>query len=233
MSYLPFISDENLVKHTKELVNAAINAAKNVEKNPYKNVIDPFSALVDAARQGISLDSWMEQEKSRQIQKSFQNAVGDFHQKILGSVNGWENAGAGGSYDVISEEKKIIAEVKNKHNTMNAGTERGVYDTMSRWLDYGKPGFTAYVVDVVPKSPRPYSIPFTPSERGVRRPTRDNLLRVDGRSFYALATGYDDAIDQLYTVLPKILSDIIGVDDTILVGTDDFKTIFEKAYISK
>lgn len=233
MPYLPFISDEDLIKHTKELVDAAVNAAKKVEKNPYKNVIDPFSSLIDAGRQGVSLDEWMVQEKSRQIQKSFQNAVGDFHQHVLGSVYEWNDAGAGGSFDVINEKRKIIAEVKNKYNTMNANAERGVYDTMSRWLDYGKDGYTAYVVDIVPKSPKPYELPFTPSERKVRRQTRSNLLRIDGRSFYALATGYQDAIDQLYAVLPKIISDLLGVDDKILSGTDDFNLIFEKAYIKK
>lgn len=233
MSYLSFITDEDLIKHTKELVNAAIKAADKVERNPYKNVIDPFSALIDAGRQGVSLDEWMEQEKSRQIQKSFQNAVGDFHQHILGSLPDWEDAGAGGSYDVINEKQKIIAEVKNKYNTMNANAERGVYDTMSRWLDYGKEGYTAYVVDIVPKSPKPYQFPFTPSERKVRRQTRENLIRIDGRSFYALATGQNDAIDKLYEALPKIISGILGVDDQILSGTEDFKLIFEKAYLKK
>ncbi|HEY8992951.1 MAG TPA: Eco47II family restriction endonuclease [Candidatus Microsaccharimonas sp.] len=233
MSHLPFISDEDLIKHTKELVDAAVNAAKKVEKNPYKNVIDPFSALVDAARQAVSIDEWMEQEKSRQIQKSFQNAVGEFHQHILGSVPGWEDLAVGGGYDVINEERKIIAEIKNKHNTMNAGASRSVYDTMSSFLDYGKKDFTAYVVDIVPKSPSPYIIQFAPSVRGVRLPSRDNLLRTDGRSFYALVTGYPDAIDQLYKALPWILSDILKVDDKILTGTDDFNIIFDKAYLKK
>lgn len=128
---------------------------------------------------------------------------------------------------------KIIAEVKNKHNTMNAGSARAVYNTMSNWLDYGKEGYTAYVVDIVPKSPKPYTIPFTPSERNMRKQTRNNLLRTDGRSFYGLVTGYPDAIDQLYRALPKILADILEVDDNILTSTDDFNIIFDKAYLDK
>ncbi len=231
MSYLSFISDEDLIKYTKELIDSAIKSEKKVEQNPYKNVIDPFSALVDAARQGISLDEWMNQEKSRQVQKTFQNAVGDFHQNILGSLPGWSSSGSGGSYDIINEDRKIIAEIKNKHNTMNANAARGVYDTMSRWLDYGKEGYVGYVVEVVPKSPKSYCAPFTTSERGIKRQTRDDLQRIDGKSFYALATGVDDAIDQLYSVLPSVISDITGVSDDKLRGTDGFRKIFEKAYI--
>lgn len=233
MQILPFISDENLYEFTEKLVVAARSAEKKVEKNPYKNVIDPFSALVDAARQKVSLDVWMEQEKSRQIQKAFQNAIGDFHQSMIGAMAGWENAGAGGSFDVINEEKKIIAEIKNKHNTMNSTTATGVYDKLSNWLDYGKEGYQAYVVLIVPEKPEPCSVPFTPSERKVRRQTRENLREIDGRSFYALASGHENAIDMLYESLPIVLAKILSIDDEILKGTSEFSHLFQKAYISQ
>jgi len=231
MALLPYISDKDLIKFTKELVDAALHAQESADKNPYKNVIDPFSALVDAARQGISLDTWMQQEKSRQIQKSFQNAIGDFHQHILGAVNGWKDAGDGGSYDVISDGKKIIAEIKNKYNTMNSSSQLAVYDKLANWIDYGKQGYTAYVVDTIPKTPNPYCIPFTPSNRKVKRPTRKNLLRIDGRSFYALASGQKDAIDQLYAALPKVLEIILEIDDSTLTNSTEFKHLFEKVYL--
>ncbi len=233
MPYLPFVTDDDLKKFTKELIAAAIGAEHKVNKNPYKNVIDPFSALVDAARQKISLDEWILQEKSRQIQKSFQNAVGDFHQHILGATPGWQDAGEGGSYDVINEEKKVIAEIKNKYNTMNSSSQLQTYDKLANWLDYGKEGYVAYVVDIVPKNPQPYTIPYTPSERKVKRQTRDNLLRVDGRSFYALATGYPDAIDRLYSALPKVLEIILSVPEGTLVRGEEFSELFSKAYLKK
>ncbi|MFA5003853.1 MAG: Eco47II family restriction endonuclease [Candidatus Saccharimonadales bacterium] len=233
MALLPFITDEKLYEFTKELVDAALKGEAKVEKNPYVNVIDPFSALIDSARQNITLSEWMVQEKSRQIQKSFQNAVGDFHQHILGAVPGWEDAGDGGSYDVMSARKKVIAEVKNKYNTMNSGAQLAVYDKLASWIDYGKTGYTAYVVDVVPKNPKPYCLPFTPSERKVRRQTRENLLRIDGRSFYSLATGHKDALDQLYNALPKVLEEILGVRDEKLTSSTEFDQLFEKAYIKK
>jgi len=233
MSLLPYISDTDLVKFTKELVDAALHAQESTDNNPYKNIIDPFSALVDAARQGISLDTWMKQEKSRQIQKSFQNAIGNFHQHILGAINGWKDAGEGGNYNVINDKKKIIAEIKNKYNTMNSSSQLSAYDKLANWIDYGKQGYTAYVVDIIPKTPKPYSIPFTPSNRNVKRPTRKNLLRIDGRSFYALATGKKDAIDQLYATLPKVLEDILKIDDSTLTNSSEFKQLFEKAYLYK
>ncbi len=231
MSLLSYISDEDFLQHTRTLVTAALSAEKKVEKNPYKNVIDPFSALVDAARQDISIDRWMEQEKSRQIQKAFQNAVGDFHQHVLGSVQGWKDAGTGGSYDVICDQKHIIAEIKNKHNTMNSGTQLQVYDKLAHWIDYGKTGYVAYVVDIVSKSPEPYIKPFIPSERGVRRQTRENLLRIDGRSFYEIVTGKKDALDELYYAMPKALEIVLTINNHSLTDSKEFAILFEKAYI--
>lgn len=233
INILPFISDNDLFKHAEKLVEAAKKGEVKVNKNPYKNVIDPFSALIDAARQKMSLEVWLEQEKSRQVQKSFQNAVGDFHQEVIGSLPGWSNAGAGGSFDVINEQLKIIAEVKNKYNTMNSTSQLGTYDKLANWLDYGKEGFSAYVVEVVPKTPVAYSLPFTPSERKVKRQTRKNLLRIDGRSFYALATGNKKALDMIYDALPQVIGKILGVSEQVLKGTSEFHILFEKAYIKK
>jgi len=230
---LPFIADEELFRHAEKLVKAAKNGEEKVNKNPYKNVIDPFSALVDAARQNISLETWMQQEKSRQIQKSFQNAVGDFHQVIIGSMPGWQDAGNGGSYDVINQDKKIIAEIKNKHNTMNSTSQLGTYDKLANWLDYGRDGYTAYLVEIVPETPVPYTTPFVPSERKVKRQTRENLLRIDGRSFYALASGHESALDILYGVLPMVLAKILAIEENTLKSTAEFRKLFDKAYLIK
>ena len=154
---LSFISNRELLKHTMNLIDAAKRAAVEVEENPYRNVIDPFSSLIDAARQGMSTEEWMSQEKARQTQKAFQNAVGDFHQDILGSMPGWVNAGRGGSFDVSNLELKIIAEIKNKHNTMNAGAQLKVYDNLAGYLDFGRSDTKkAYVVQIIPEKPKPY-----------------------------------------------------------------------------
>ncbi len=82
----------------------------------------------------------------------------------------------------------------------------------------------------MPKQPGAYSQPFTPSNRGVRRQTRDTLLRIDGRSFYALATGQDDALDQLYEVLPTVLAKLLPVDHATLSNSSEFRQLFERVY---
>lgn len=232
MALLSFISDEDLYSAAKRLLDAAQDVAVRVDANPYKNVIDPFSALVDAARQRISLTDWMNQEKSRQTQKGFQNAMGDFHQDILGAMPGWENMGRGGNIDVRNVKKKIIAEVKNKHNTMNARSAINVYDNLAGYIDFNDRSLKAFVVEVIPKTPMPYEIPFTPSERGTRRQLRTNLVRKDGRSFYALASGDPKALDKLYDILPGVLGELMGLKPEALSGSNDFEDLFARAYFT-
>jgi hypothetical protein len=228
---LPFISDEDLIQYTKQMVSAVERSKISVEKNPYRGVADPFSALVDASVQGITFAEWLEQEKARKIQKSLQNALGDFHQNILGSVHGWANAGPGGSYDVRNEEKKIIAEVKNKYNTLNSEGFISVYNKLSNHLDFGSPGFTAYYVAIVPKGAKSYDEPFTPVKKKVPMPLRQDLRKIDGKSFYALATGYDNALDMLYGILPAVLKGL-GCE---LAPTESghFINLFDKAFNQK
>lgn len=231
---LPFISDEDLKAHTKALLDAATRAEARVSKNPYENVIDPFSALVDAARQRVSVEDWMEQEKSRQIQKSLQNALGQFHQSVIGSMPGWEDMGKGGSFDVRNKDKKIIGEVKNKHNTMNSTSAVGAYDKLQKHLDYGgEPGYTAYLVGIIPKTPKPYISEFAPSEKGQQRPHRKDILRIDGKSFYEVATGDRESLSRLYNALPLVLSDLLKIDPRELTDSPTFRELFDRAYTKK
>lgn len=72
---LTFISDERLTELCGSLLYKAEVASNRAEGEIFANVIDPFSATFDAMRQGVSLDEWLEQEKSRQIQKTLQNYV--------------------------------------------------------------------------------------------------------------------------------------------------------------
>lgn len=56
-----------------------------------RNMIDPFKLLFDLYGNDISELQWIEQEKIRIVDKSINNKIGYFHQKLLGSVRGWIN----------------------------------------------------------------------------------------------------------------------------------------------
>ncbi len=231
-SKLPFVTDELLYEEVKRVLTIARVAVEQAEMKLYKNSLDPFSAIFDSLRQGVSLTEWLEQEKTRQIQKTMQNAIGDFHQAILGNVNGWEDLHVGGVIDLKNDSRKIIAEVKNKHNTTKGNHKKVIYDDLSSSITGKYAGYTGYYVEVIPKSKKPYNKAFTPSdnETKLRRPTNEKIRVIDGRSFYELVTGNADALGALYAVLPIVVAEVLGTDPTTITKDAIYKDLFQRIY---
>lgn len=210
MPYLQFISDKNLITAVDKVVKTIEKAEHEANTSFHKNVIDPFSALFHGVTRAIKYTEWIEQEKARQSQKTMQNAIGKFHQDILGSINGWEDLGTGGILDVCNKKMKIIAEVKNKHNTTKGNHKIEIYDTIKSKLktkEYSD--FTGYHVEIIPKSKKEYNKPFIPPDNKTkkRRPMNKKIRVIDGVSFYELATGRKNALKELFEALIRILVD--------------------------
>lgn len=62
---LTFIEDEELRQEIKKVLDTAQSTSEVAEDNIYSNVIDPFSAVFDSQRQGITPSDWLQQEKAR------------------------------------------------------------------------------------------------------------------------------------------------------------------------
>jgi len=231
MSYLPYISDHDLTNAVKEVVKCISKVQAKADKAMYNNVIDPFSAIFDGVTLGISLEDWLKMEKIRQTQKTVQNAIGKFHQDILGSIPGWENLGKG--VDIRNKSLNIIAEIKNKYNTVKGSDKVGIYDYLSHALNHPEyDGFTAYYVEIISKNKTSYNQPFTPSDRKTktRRPVNESIRQVSGQKFYALTTGESEALSMLFDVLPDVISKVAGVNKLSEQQQAYFRTLFNRAY---
>lgn len=216
MPYLPFISDEQLKKQVEFVLNARAIAFKAPLDTLFSNSIDPFSALFDAKAQGIDCHEWLTGERTRQVQKSLQNAIGTFHQEVIGNLyGGWEVLPEG--LDVLNKERQIVAEIKNKHNTMNSGSATAVYDKMKEWVESPDKafGFTAYLVQIISSGGREYDMLWSPSLK--KRPLHKSIRVIDGRQFYALATGDRDALKKLFDALPTVIDEVLseGISGTL------------------
>lgn len=185
MSVLPDLKLDDLVL---ELLGK-LNKFDNV--NDFgSNVVDPFAAAIEASIFGHkSENEWRVSELHRQKQKALMNQVGDLQQAIIGRLPGWQSFSAGSeSPDVVGHrgEQKIIAEVKNKYNTMNSNSAGETYDKLVEFLSEKRfQGYCAVVVQVVgPTSRGSHWKPFAP---GKNRKVRDDLFVMSGRPFYAIA----------------------------------------------
>ncbi|WP_286760616.1 Eco47II family restriction endonuclease [Salegentibacter sp. UBA1130] len=235
MPYLNWIRDEDLINAVKHIILTAQAAKEKSEVKFHRNVIDPFSALFQIT--GFNLDgaTWLTSEKTRQAEKALQNHIGDFHQKILGEVDGWRNLGIGGNMDLKSDERRLLAEVKNKHNTVTGGSLFDVYKNLEGLVMPNSSiynGYTAYFVQIIPKRPERYNIPFTPSNRKTSTRVHANeLIRIiDGASFYELVTGEEHALKDLFDVIPDVIESITerNLSNHDREVMNDF---FRKAYI--
>lgn len=221
----PYVEDEVFLREVSTVLNIVTDSLNEIDDDMFTNVIDPFSALFDAITQDLNYDDWIEQEKHRQLQKTLQNAIGYFHQNILGSVDGWINPGAGGGYDVENVDKKIFAEIKNKHNTFNANSSDATYEKIVKFLEEKKKGYVAYVVIIIPKKPRRYSKHFVPSGKV----SRDDLLTVDGSTFYEMVTGDKNALKLLFQSIPNAVN-LLTKNKKIKTKINGFFDLYDKAY---
>ena len=133
--YVSFLPNAFLEGEVQTLLSSA-NAAISPSRSLTKNTIDPFGIIFEMSGFNIpSVGQWQINEKQRQAQKSLQNAIGAFHQNILGHIysNGnqiSQNLGNGhnSGMDVVVPSLSIIADVKNKFKTLNAKGKLALYD---------------------------------------------------------------------------------------------------------
>ena len=210
MSLLPYISDAVFLQTVKKVLDVGMDAIAKADRAFNRNVIDPFSMLFEMGSFGLDEASWLQNEKNRQAQKTLSNSIGLLHQGILGAVQGWQDLHTGGLVDVVNTEQEIIAEIKNKYNTVKGSDLIGIYQGLSDLImPKGQQyrGYTAYYVEIIPKSPKRYNRCFTPSNRatGTLAPANEHIRQIDGASFYALATGHENALEMLYDKLPQAM----------------------------
>jgi len=239
MSYLSYISDEKLIDIIKHVLDIGIKRKKEAERKFTNNVIDPFGALFEAGAFGIDHQTWKSSETIRQCQKTLQNHVGELHQKILGSVEGWTDLEKGSVVDLVCEDRKIIAEIKNKYNTVTGSKladqyrslEKLIMPKASKYKDY-----TGYFVCIIPQRAYRFDTLFTPSDNniGAKCSENDNIRKIDGANFYELVTGETKALENFYYALPNIIENIYKTHynnkDFLIQNKESFAKYFSLAY---
>lgn len=198
-----------------------------------RNTIDVFSQSIECLILDISREEWEKRELARQKQKTFQNKIGELHQRILGTLDGIQDLGTGGIVDL--KGPGFIAEIKNKHNTTKGNHKVAIYDDLANCLASSSENTIGYYVEILPKNGKSYNVPFTPSDNKTkqRRPENQNIRKIDGKTFYAIVTGNPNALEELFHMLPKITYEILKEefkqDRNIsnVLSKDDFDFIYK------
>jgi hypothetical protein len=224
--YLKYISDAHLLQCIKEVTSVYPDPEGPPEtRGIEKNTVDPFKVLFDCCIKGVGVEAWTRDEVIRQNDKTINNATGNFHQRLLGGVEGWVDLGVGDKceVDLKKEDNTIFIELKNKHNTVNSAAMEGTRNKLARVLEK-YPNAKAYYAFIITKSGKSGTIPF--KYLGVTTP---RLYKVFGKDVYTLVTGNPNALDELAVALPKAIMEVVGVGVEFTEGDKQLLSHFLQA----
>ncbi|MCB9261427.1 MAG: Eco47II family restriction endonuclease [Flavobacteriales bacterium] len=209
--YVNFISDQHLLACIGNLHKAYLKAKNNItKKNFYSNKVDTIKLTFDSKFNDIEEEKLIQSEILRQIDKSINNSIGTFHEQILGGIKGYE-AGNLSGYDVKATDNTLFADIKNKHNTMNSSASEALFQKLKRYADDYKQA-KCYWVQILAKGS---FCELWSGDINGKEYSHSRVYKISGDQFYALLSGQQDAMFQLYKVLPGAIEDYLkSVEET-------------------
>jgi len=210
--YVNFISDKHLLSCVGNLHKAYLKAKNNITKeNFYNNKVDTVKLTFDSKFNNIDEESLIQSEILRQIDKSINNSIGTFHEQILGGITGYEIGKLSG-FDIKAADDTLFADIKNKHNTMNSSSAEALFQKLSRYAnDYKKA--KCYWVQILA---RDSFCELWKGEINGKEYSHSRVYKISGDQFYALLSGQQNSLFQLYRVLPVAIKDYLSSIDKTL-----------------
>ena len=215
--YVDFVSDKDFLKWTAHVCTIYANLTGETDmKKLHKNVVDPFKLVFDMVNTNTNLDDWIESERIRQEDKTINNAIGEFHQGILGKIKGWKDLEKGdeSKVDLMKNDGSIFIELKNKHNTMNSGSTDKVRDNLEHIVNT-HPNAIAYWGIIIGSSGRSGESIW--KKKG--RTDNPRIKKIWGKNVYELITGDSDALKKVWEALPDAIVEL-QKDGLVLSGKE-------------
>lgn len=244
---LSFISKINFTNHVQDTIKKYGEKLESFDLKKFnKNLIDPIKLIFDKTVYRSTWEEIISNEIFRQRDKSNNNDIGYFHQRIFQYIDNCHVPpnGEEGGWDVIYQDdsgitlpdgnvvKTIYVEMKNKHNTMNSASSGKTYMKMQHQL-LSDDNCACFLVEAIAKKSQ--NIKWEPTVDKMKVGHK-LIRRVSIDKFYELVTGQADAFYQMCMVLPEIIKNTVekmkGVSvpcDTVI---DELKTIAKKQNIS-
>lgn len=238
-----FISKEDFKDHVE---NTIAEYGNNLE--PYdirkfnSNIIDPIKMIFDKSVYRATWEEIVSNEIFRQRDKSNNNSIGYFHQRIFQYITNCHvpDNGKDGGWDVVFTNKEgidltdgdrvhtIYVEMKNKHNTMNSASSGKTYIKMQNQL-LKDDDCACFLVEAIAK--RSQNIKWETTVDG-NKVSHKRIRRVSLDKFYELVTGEADAFYQICMILPEIVDEVIADGKKVKAPNDivyeELKKISEK-----
>lgn len=218
---LSFISEKDFTNHVKDTIDKYGEKLESFDIVRFnKNIVDPIKMIFDKTVYQTSWDEIVGNEIFRQRDKSNNNDIGYFHQRIFQYINNCHvpDNGTEGGWDVIFQVPEgitlpegdivhtVYVEMKNKHNTMNSAAAGKTYIKMqSQLLD--DDDCACFLVEAIAKKSQNIKWSTTVDGKSV---SHKKIRRVSLDQFYALVTGQEDAFYKMCMVIPKVIEKVVN-----------------------
>ncbi len=228
---LDFISKEDFVKHVGATIEKYGEKLESYNVKRFnKNIIDPIKLIFDKTVYQTSWEEMVGNEIFRQRDKSNNNDIGYFHQRMFQYIDKCrvpENGKEGG-WDVIYQNEEgivlpdgdvvhtIYVEMKNKHNTMNSASSGKTYIKMQSQL-LSDDDCACFLVEAIAQKSQ--NIKWETTVDG-KRVSHRRIRRVSLDQFYAITTGERDAFYKMCMVLPDVIEKVVKQDGAVQIPHD-------------
>lgn len=214
---LSFISEENFTIHVKRTIKKYVDSLKPFNLQRFnKNTIDPIKLIFDKTFYQRSWEEVINNEISRQRDKSVTNSIGYFHQEIFQYIpncsvpsTGWDviyHNKDRKNFPEIGIVKNIYVEMKNKHNTMNSSSSQKTFMRMQNQL-LKEQDCACFLVEAIAEKSQ--NQPWNVRVDGESVGNNKLLRRVSLDQFYTIVTGQEDAFYQMCMILPSIIENVV------------------------
>lgn len=228
---LNFISEDDFTKHVAATIAQYDKKLLPIDIEKFNsNIVDPVKMIFDKNVYQYSWEELIGNEIFRQRDKSANNDIGYFHQRIFQYIDNCRvpDNGKEGGWDVIfhNEEgidlpdgdrvRTIYVEMKNKHNTMNSSSAGKTYIKMQNQL-LQNDDCACFLVEAIAKKSQ--NVKWTTTVNG-SSVSHKRIRRVSMDQFYALVTGCDTAFYDMCMELPNTISKVVSTDKNIATPHD-------------
>jgi len=223
---LDFISESDFEEHIKNTIKTYNKSLEAINLKKFNsNIIDPIKLIFDKNVFRKTFEQIINDEISRQRDKSNNNAIGYFHQNIFRYIKNCEVPKTG--WDIIvscQNDRRIYVEMKNKHNTMNSGSSQKIYIQMQNQI-IKTPADVCFLVEAIAPSSR--NIAWGCSINGSHVEC-EKIRRVSIDKFYGIVTGDEHAFYKMCMKLPETIEKVLNENDNLVVGKD---TVLNELYM--
>ncbi len=228
---LSFISEKDFYNHVQDTIKKYGEKLKSFDLKRFnKNLIDPIKLIFDKTVYQSSWEEIISNEIFRQRDKSNNNDIGYFHQRIFQYIKNCHvpHNGEDGGWDVIYQNdigivlpdgntvKTVYVEMKNKHNTMNSSSASKTFIKMQNQL-LKDDNCACFLVEAIAQHSQNIKWETTVDKVKVGHKL---IRRVSIDEFYSLVTGQEDAFYQMCMILPKVIQKAVSNMETSLIPHD-------------